>query len=377
VRPISETLRRKLTESHRSTARLAVLDPVSFELVALLSGETGYVVAGSVAMSRSRAIRRTCDITLANPDGALTPTDAGSLFWVNALVRLDRGVYVDDQTVEWCTLGHFLLGRPTVQVDAGGSTLQVQGEDRAKLLVRSRFVTPTSYAAGTRIASVIQTEAQTAGMGATRYRLDDATKTLTRERVFEEGESRIDALVDLARDYGLELYVDADGYLALSTPPDALTAPIVWEYASRDDAVHVGITRELTDDRLYNHVIVTGESSDPAHPPVRGEALDSNAASPTYVGGPLGDRVYRYTSAMITSTAQAEEVAQQLLARVALLTEAIELPQVVNPALEPGDAVSISEELSATSGRYLIEQLQTPLGLGQQQLSTQLVRSLG
>ena len=64
--------------------------------------------------------------------------------------------------------------------------------------------------------------------------------------------------------------------------------------------------------------------------------MDSNPASPAYVNGPLGDRLYRYTSAMITTTAMAQEVANNLLAEVALIEESISLGAVTHPALGAG-----------------------------------------
>jgi len=363
-------------ESHRSTARLAILDPVTFAEEAVFSGAGAYAVSGAVNMARGRGIRRTCSVSVANPDGAFTPEGVGDWFHVNSLVRLDRGIYLDAEEVEWVTLGHYLLGRPRVVVTAAGSTLEVQGEDRAKLLTRSRFTGPTTYAAGARIAAIVQAEAQIAGMGSTRYRLDDLGKTLAAARTFEEDEVRIDALGGMCRDYGLDLFVDADGFLATSEPPDPLTAPVAATYAAGVDATMVGLTKEWTDDRLYNHVLVTGEGSDPAHPPVRAEAMDTNPSSPAYINGPLGDRLYRYTSAMITSTAQAQEVANNLLPTVALVEEAISLDAVANPALEPGDAIQVSEPASNTAGRYLVDQVDIPLGPGIQSLQTRVARAL-
>lgn len=376
VRPISDTFRAALSETHRSTSRVVVLDPATFAELGVLSGDSGYAIEGTVSMVRRRAIRRTCDLTVANPDGVWTPSGPGSWLFFNSLIRLERGVYLDADRVEWCVLGHFLVGRPHADVTPGGSTLQVQGEDRAKLLVRSRFTEPTTYAAGVRIGAVIGAEATVAGMGTTRYRLDDSGKTLTRDRTFEEDESRIDALGDLAHDYGLELYADADGFLTLAEPPDPMTAPVAWTYTAGTDAIHTGLSKEWTDDRLYNHVVVTGEDSDPALPIVRAEASDTNPSSPAYINGPLGDRLYRYTSAMITSTAMAADVAAKLLREVALIEETIDLPQVTNPALEPGDAVAIVEPVSKTNGRYLVESITTPLHLGVQSLGTKVARSL-
>ena len=374
MRPVSDTFLQALRSSHRSVSRLVVLDPVTFTTLGTLSGEDGFLLEGGVSMVRSRAIRRTCEVTLANPGGEWTPVEPGDWLGVNSLVRLDRGMYLDPDTVEWCTLGHFLLGRPRVVVDAKGSTVVASGEDRAKLLVRSRFTVPTTYPAGARLADVFRTEAQAAGMGATRYRLDDTGKVLAAPRTFEEDESRDKALGNLARDYGLELFADADGYLACAPPPNPVTAAVAWNYAPGEAAILTTLTKEWTDDRLYNHVLVTGESADPATPPVRAEAMDTNPASPAYVNGPLGDRLYRYTSAMITTTAQAQEVALNLLAEVALLEESISLGAVTHPALEPGDAITVLEPLSRTEGKYLVDDVEVPLGLGAQTLGTRVVR---
>ena len=376
MRPISPTFAARLRQSHRSTARVLVLDPLSFEVRGTLSGADGYTLDGTISMARNRAIRRTCELRFADPDGILTPAVLGDWLHVNSLVRVERGIYLDAVEVEWCVLGHFLLGRPRVEVSAAGASIAVAGEDRAKLLVRSRFTLPTTYAAGTRLAHVIATEAAVAGMGTTRYRLEDAGKTLSRDRTFEEDEARIEGLGGLARDYGLELYVDADGFLACAAPPTPTSVPVSWSYAAGSDATMLGLSKEWTDDRLYNHVLVTGENAAAELPTVRAEALDTNPASPAYVNGPLGDRLYRYTSAMITSTGQAAEVAGKLLAEVALLEEAISLGAVTNPALEPGDAIAISEPLSKTEGTYLVESIDVPLGLGEQQLGTKIVRAL-
>ena len=375
MRPVSDTFAQVLRASHRSTARLTVMDPVTFSVRAVLSGEDGVAIEGQVSMVRSRFIRRTCEVTLANPDGGLTPAVAGDLLGVNSLLRLERGVYLDPDTVEWCVLGHFLLGRPRVVVNASGATAVVSGEDRAKLLVRSRFTAPTTYAAGTRLATVFQEQASAAGMGSAFYRLDDGGKTLATVRTFEEDESRSEALAGLARDYGLELFADADGFLACGPPPDPASAPVAYAYAPGDSAILLGLTKEWTDDRLYNHVLVTGESADPAIPPVRAEVMDTNPASPAYVNGPLGDRLYRYTSAMIVTAGQAAEVATNLLADVALIEESISLGSVTNPALEPGDAITVSEPLSRTEGRYLVDEVEVPLGLGEQTLGTRVARA--
>ena len=376
MRPVSDTLLQRITQPHRTTARLTVLDPVTFAVLGVLSGQDGVLLSGRVNMSRLQAIQRTCSFSIDNPSGQWSPGVLGDWLHINSLVRLERGVYLDAEQVEYVILGHFLLGRPRIDVGPAGSTIQADGEDRMKLMVRSRFTRPKKYAKGTRISSLIRAEAGTAGMGSQFYRLDDKGRTLTATRVLEEDEPRSTALRGLARDYGLELYVDAEGFLTLTEPPDPSTAPIAASFAGGQEATLLGLTKEWTDDRLYNHVLVTGESSDSSTPVVRGEAKDYNPSSPAYIYGPLGDRLYRYTSAMITDAAQAKGVALNLLSEVALLEEAISLGTVTNPALEPGDAILITEPLSKTEGRYLLDDVQIPLGLGEQALGSKIARKL-
>lgn len=372
---VSDTFRQALTRRHRRVSRVSALD-ANFEPLpgVVLSGADGYSIDGSVTIDRRRATRRTCSLTIANPNGEWTPFDADDAFFFGNVIRIERGVYVSADQIEWCTLGVFVIDTPTADVGTPSSTLQVQGQDRMKRAVYSKFAAPTTYVLGTPIRNVISDMALDAGMGSVRYRLDDAGKTLAADRTYDSQEERVAAMMDLARDYALDLYVDAEGFLVLEPNRSPIQQPIAWTYQRGEDAVMLGLTKGWSDQRFYNRVVVIGESADQS--PVRAEAADTNPLSPGYVSGPLGDRPFFYSSPMITTVAQAQSVANARLPELALIEEEIRLPIVVNPALEAGDAIAIIEPITRTNAAFLIDSIDIPLGAGSSTIQTKRIRAL-
>ncbi len=183
----------------------------------------------------------------------------------------------------------------------------------------------------------------------------------------------------LAHDHALELYPDAAGVLVLRPTIALADSPVVWTFARGADAIMLGLTKRLSDAQLFNHVVVVGESAGVG--PFRGEARDLNPASPTYNpldgSGPIGDRLAPvYRSALITSTFQAQQVAEAMLREVALVEEQVSVPSAPHPALEAGDVVAITERLSATADRYLLDTVTQPVGAGAMQITAKRLRSL-
>lgn len=342
----------------------------------VLTGSDGVVLGGSVSTDRSR--RRAMTLELLNEGGAWTPAEAADALFPNRLLRFEQGLVVDGAP-EYVSLGVFLIDRPSTAVAREGSTIRVSGQDRLKLALRSAFTAPTRYVEGTAVADVIRDIAEAAGMGTLLYRLDDGGSHLGASRVYEVSTPRVDAMHQLALDFALDLYVDGDGFLVLTPKPTTATLPDpVWSFLPGEEAIMLGVTKDLTDDRLYNHTLVTGEAADLV--PVRGEARDLNPASPAYNPvdgtGPIGDRLYTYTSAMIRNVDQAQAVADALLLSVALVEEAISLPSITHPALEVGDVVSINEPTARIADDYLIETLTIPLGTDPMTMTTGKLRPL-
>lgn len=375
MRTVSAAFNAAIVQSHTRATRVTVLN-ADLTVSRRFTGDDGYAIDGRVSIDTSR--RRTCQLSLANPSGIWTPSAPGDPFYPNAIVRAERGIIVNGAP-EYVSLGVFLIDRPVVTVTSAGSTLQVSGQDRMKLALKSRFTKPAAYDEGTPIGDVVSSIAADAGMGTTLYRIDDAGKALAADRFFETGQDRWPAIQTLAADYALEVFVDADGYLAIAPAVTDATVPqSSWTFSGGEQAIMLGITKDLSDDRLYNHVLVTGEASDLA--PVAAEARDLNPASPAYNPidgtGPIGDRLYTVSSALIRDSQQAQEVADATLFDVALIEETITVPSIVHPALEVGDVVTIVESDSHTADDYLIDTMTIPLGTGPMTLTAKKLRSL-
>ena len=377
MRPHSDAFADRVRRSHHRASRLVALDAGLNEL-AELGGPDGYLLDGSVSQDAGRETRRTCSITIANADGAFTPRDQYSLIYWSKALRVERGIMIDG-VPEYVPLGVFIIDQPTVDVNtAGASRLIITGRDRLKIAEKSEFTAPYTAAAGTGIGTLIRALAEAAGMGTSDalYALNDGGKTLVAARTWEQGEGRLRAMLDVANSYSFNLSADAYGRLSLEPDvSDPLSLPAVFDYAPGEASIMAGLSKSWSDERFYNHVLVTGESAT-METIYKAEAMDTNPASPGYIYGGIGDRLYKYTSAMIQSTAMAQEVANALLPKVALIEETISMPSVVHPALEANDVIAISEGSSDTDARYQLSRVDIPLGFGQMNVMARRLRSL-
>lgn len=359
-----------LTRSHQRVVRVSVLDSSWNPLPeATLSGQDGFVIAGSVTQHASSDVRRSLAMSIANPDGVWTPDGPGSFFYWDRYIRVERGVRVAGVDY-YAPLGVFLIDTPMIE----GNVMAVTGADRMDRALRSEFTAPDTYSSGARVGSVIQDILVDAGIGAERWSVDDDGSTLGANRSFEVGESRLSAARAIATDFGLDVFADANGFMVVRPKVDPEGAPTVWEFAPGPEAVHLGVSKRWSRERFYNHVLVSGESAN--QDPIRAEAEDTNPASPTRVDGPMGRRLFKHVSAMITSLPQAQAVAQSLLWNHALIEETITLPHVPIPILEVDDAIKIVDAASKTDDRYLISRITIPLAGGPASLDVKKVRSL-
>lgn len=365
---------RVLSSSHQRTTRVSILDDLYNPLPgAVFTGTDGYAIDGSVQHDRSKLVSRSCSLTIANPDGIWTPGTAESLFYWNRLIYIERGVVLGGVPF-YAPLGVFLIDTPEVVHGGGRATLQIGGSDRMDRGTRSEFTSPVSYASGSSVGAVIQDILLDAGLGSERWIIDDGGATLGATRNYEVGEDRMGAVKALASSFALDVYADANGYLVIRETPDPNDQASVWTFQEGVEATMLGLSKRWSRDRFYNHILVSGEAADQA--PIRAEASDTNPASPTRVTGPMGDRLYKYTSAMITTLAQAQSVANALLFEKALIEEEIDLSHIANPLLEAGDAISIVESVTATDDKYILDSLTIPLAAGSASLQVRKVRRL-
>jgi hypothetical protein len=163
----------------------------------------------------------------------------------------------------------------------------------------------------------------------------------------------------MAAQIGCELFFDQEGICVLQNLSN--TNPVSMYYVEGPDNILLYANKRYQDENTYNHVVFTGEAASGATVPYRGEAMDLNLTSPTYIYGDYGQVTYFETSPLITSNAQAEDAARLKLGKVLGLTELMEIQAICNPAHDVGDVIKVTRAKSKIDADYIIDKLSIPL----------------
>lgn len=353
--PVSEEFLAAVRGSHRVVTRVeAYFDG---EWVADLTP-----LDGSVSIDSRRAVRRTVSLSFVD-DGTLVPAPGGTsgiLTPYGAEVRVYRGVALEDGTEELAPLGVFVVTEVEVRDGRAGREITVQGSDRSIRISRNRFTDSYAIAAGTAVETAIgdllrdrwaDVEVSLPAMG--------ATTPATVLRVGSESDPWRDA-VDLATNSGWDLAFDADGVVRARLIPDPLEDDPVAIYEDGAEAVVLEVSRGWSTEATYNGVIASSEGSD-VDSPLRAEAWDEDANSPTYRYGPFGQVPMFYSSSLIRTSDQAATVAASQLRQQLGRAETISWGQVVNPAHDVLDVVRLLRPSQDLDAVLLIDRLEVPL----------------
>lgn len=320
------------------------------------------LIDGSVSVDASRDERRSFDLQLDNSDfGLVHSPDA---LWYDKIFKIYSGIrYRENGAVKsWETqIGEFMID--SVSESYFPYVVKVTGRDYTKKCLVSKFTAATSFAKNSSIESVIKTIALNAGV--TKFLFPLTGKTLGATYMFERGVARWEAMKEIADAYGYELFFDAQGYLVLREYADPVLSPLSYTFETGQFGNLASYEKSLNDSRIYNHVVVTGESSDSETIPVSATAKNTTATSPTRIAK-LGDRVYQYTSSFITTTQQAQDVANKFLKIHALEEFDLNFDAIALPWLEASEIVEFVDPRPAPEQptRFLLSSLTLPLGLG-------------
>jgi hypothetical protein len=124
----------------------------------------------------------------------------------------------------------------------------------------------------------------------------------------------------------------------------------------------IDMGREISDEGVYNAVVVTGEALDTEAPP-SAVAYDNNPASPTYWEGDFGKVPRFYSSSFITTEAQAQTTANALLRTTLGVPYNVDFQVIANAALEPWDPITV--RLHNRAETHVLNRLTVPLSAGQ------------
>lgn len=258
-------------------------------------------------------------------------------------------------------VGEFMID--SISEDHFPYTVKVNGRDYTKKCLQSKFVVATALANGTAIETAIKSLAQNAGC--TKFIMPVTGKALGKDYFFERGVSRWEAMKQIADAFGYEIFFDAQGYLVMREYLDPVTAPLAYSLATGEIIGNLtAYNKTVNDTRIYNHIVVTGETNDDTLP-VYATAENHEPSSPTRIEE-IGDRVYQYTSSFITTVAQAQDVADKFLQIHALEEFDLNFSSISLFWLEVGEIVEFIDPRSNTGqpDRLLLSSINLPLDLG-------------
>lgn len=319
------------------------------------------VTGGSVSVDQTRDERRTIDISFDNEDGSLSSDPDG--FWYDKIIKPFRGLYYYDSSGEEkvyeAQVGEFMVD--SVASPRFPRMISVQGRDYTKKLLLDKFPTATLFAKGEPVEAVVSAIALNGGID--RMVLPSTGEVLPEDLVFERGQARWEAIKKIATSFGYEVFFDASGYMVMSLFKDPSSSPEVFTFATGPGGTLVDFNKVTNDTEIKNHVVVSGENTD--QNPIFAEAENNKSTSPTRIAK-LGRRTYEYVSALVTTVAQAQDIADKFLKVMALESFEINLESLVLPWLDVGEIIKFTDPSPSPNDptRFLLSSLTIPMSLG-------------
>lgn len=257
-------------------------------------------------------------------------------------------------------IGEFMID--TIEEAHSPRHVHVTGRDYTKKLMLSKYITATQYNSGSDLNTVLL-GILTAG-GVNRYILPTVSQTLGASFFFERNVTRWEAIKQICEAHGLSPYFDALGNFVAAPVADPYLQPSSVTIKTGAGGNVATYQKSTNDSRIFNVVVVTGESSDASVPPVYYVAKNDDPDSPTSIQN-LGERVQEYNSALVTTTAQAQDLAETYLSISALEEYALNFETLMMPWLEGSDIVRWEDPRPAPDDpeNFLLTSIEIPLTL--------------
>lgn len=351
MRPVSDRFLSSLRGSHQAVTQAFVV----------AAGQTGTsptgtelaVISGDVQLDAGADIRSTISLTV-DGTGAFPDNAGDDLAPYGNELFVRRGLAFGGGRVEWVSLGYFRINSAE-QDEAPDGPIRLAGQDRMGGIVKARLIAPRQYAATDTYGYVVTDLVQEVYPAAV-IEWDDVTDTDPLARTVIAEEDRFAFLDELVTGLGKIWYWDHRGHLVIKDVPDP--GDPVWDVDSGENGVLIGMGREISDEGVYNAVVVTGEALDTEAPP-SAVAYDNNPDSPTYWDGDFGKVPRFYASSFITTEAQAQTTANAMLRSNLGVPYNVDFQSIVNPALEPWDPIAV--RLGRRTETHVLSRLTVPL----------------
>lgn len=243
----------------------------------------------------------------------------------------------------------------------GGTSIKIHVTDLSGSIKRNVWAQPYTVPSGLNYGAAAQAMVLNRLPDQTAFAISSTTR-VTPLLVYgmQQGGDPWQDIQDLATAIGYEAFFDAKGVFVFRPVPDPSVGDAVWVFDETINPLVSEVTRELSNEQTFNHVIVAGQSTSSSNP-VTAEAFDNNASSPTYILGPYGEVTERVTLSTVTTQDQAQAAANALLLNSLGGADTVTLACVPQPALEPGDIVKINCGDVLVDGNYMINSMVTSM----------------
>lgn len=277
-------------------------------------------------------------LTIDDPDGSLSPWGYGDLLAPGGS-RLSL-TWVPGDDTEPVPLGVWRIRRATpdqswllvgggVRRVPGAAQVQVQADEDAMSTPALCRMDAETVRAATRLGEVRRLLVD---VGVAMDAADSIDDKPARPAVYDV--DRMDAIVDHLDHLDAVFRAGPDG--ALQVIPRALGDP-VWTIDGGDEGARISLTRDLTDDGIYNAVISEGESA-------TGKQLLGRAylrAGPLAWGGPAGEIPAFHRSPATTQAGVSQDATSMLATRISGAEAVIEVVCLAHPGIQLHDAVTV------------------------------------
>jgi hypothetical protein len=317
------------------------------------------IVDGAVQIDRTAQFRRSIqNLTVADSDGSLVAALATDpLAPYGNELAVYSGIRYPDGTTETVQLGVFGISVYDV-VNQAGHLITLTAFDRARTISRNKWTDGYVIAAGTNYGVAIRSLIADRLPGTT-FALTATTAT-TPLLSFNAGDDPWAKATEMAAAIGYEVYFNRAGVCVIAPVPDVGSAAVAWQHVTGTGGVVLKIESSITNDPGYNGAVVTGQGPSNAAP-VRAVSWDTNPTSPTYYLGKYGKVPEFITTPMVTTTAQAQAMADGRVRLRLGASQTVTYDIIPNPAIDEGDVTYLSDATTKIAGRYLIDA--TSIGL--------------
>lgn len=320
------------------------------------------IESGTVEISTSNAIRRTCKVNLITDrtsDNLVPDNQFDLLNPFGNEIRLYRGVRFSSGTDEYVPLGVFVITDVSISDTNDGVSIEVSGEDRSLIVSRNKWTSPYQLVTGTLESSITALLTNRYPEVVTSF----PTTNVTINQVILGAENDNDPwkdAVEICELVGFDLFFDATGIVTMKQFPTLDGTSPIATFVEGEGTTVTSLNRSISTKETYNGVIYYVEGSN-VSTPIRVEVWDEDSSSPTYRYGKFG-QVPTFVNTNLVSTSAAAIIAATLLLNTYIgAQETINWEGLVNPALDVQDIVYVKSVGAKVDRIVILDNLTIPL----------------